>query len=84
MTARRKTNLRVIDRGTRYDVTGGLRGLVRQIESGEVKPRNVVVVTTQILKNNASPAVTVHHFGQGTTEDIHWMLLTAQNRLEPA
>jgi hypothetical protein len=79
-----KSKLRVIDRGTRYDVTGNIRRLVRQMESGEVKPRDVVILTTQTIRNNASATVTMHHFGKGSTEDVHWMLATAQNRVEPA
>ena len=78
------TNLRAINEGTRYDVTGSLRKLIRRIESGEVKPRDVVVVTRESVKSNASCQVILHHFGTGTTEDIHWMLATAQNRIEPA
>ena len=81
---KKRNNLRVIDRGTRYDVSGNLRRLVRQMESGEVKPRDVVILTTQTTRNNASPTVTLHHFGCGSTEDIHWMLATAKNRIEPA
>jgi hypothetical protein len=75
--------LRVIDRGTRYDVSGPLRRLVRQIERGEIKPRDVIVLTTQTVRINASPTVTMHHFGTGTESDMHWMLRTAQGRIEP-
>lgn len=76
--------LRVINRGTRYDVAGNLRRLLREIESGEIKPHDVVILTTQTVRNNASPTVTMHHYGTGTAENIHWMLATAQHRIEPA
>jgi hypothetical protein len=76
--------LRVIDKGTRYDVSTPLRRLVRQIESGEIKPRDVVIVTAQYTAKNASPAITLHHFGSGSVPDLHWMLATAQNRIQPA
>ena len=78
------SKLRVIDRGTRYDVSKPLRRLIREIERGEVHPRDVIVLTSQTLKNNASPTITMHHFGMGSTEEMHWMLATAQNRIQPA
>jgi len=76
--------LRAIDQGTIYDVAGKLRCLVRQIERGEIHPRDVVVVTREPYANNVSCSVGVHHFGSGSTEDVHWMLCTASNRIEPA
>ena len=76
--------LRAIDKGTRYDVSEPLRRLVRQIERGEVQPRDILVITSQTLQNNASPTITMHHFGMGSVPDMHWMLATAQNRIEPA
>ena len=36
--------LRAINKGTRYDITGNLRRLVRRIESGEIKDLNHVMV----------------------------------------
>jgi hypothetical protein len=78
------SKLRVIDRGTRYDVSGKLRRLVRQIESGEIKPRDVIVLTTETVRNNAGPRIIMHHYGTGTEADMHWILATAQNRIEPA
>ena len=35
--------LRAIDQGTRYDIAGNLRRLVRRIEAGEIKPGHVMV-----------------------------------------
>ena len=75
--------LRVIDQGTRYDITGKLRMLTRKIERGEIKPRDLLVITTETIRNNSSPMVMLHHYGQGSTENIHWMLSTAANRIEP-
>ena len=81
---KKRSNLRVIDRGTRYDVIGKLRTLVREIERGEVKPRDVIVLTTETYQNNTGPRVIMHHFGTGTEADMHWMLATAQTRIEPS
>lgn len=75
--------LRAIDRGTRYDIAGCLRGLVREIESGEIKPRDVVVITRESLANNKSCKVGLRLYGTGSTEDVHWMLSTAKARVEP-
>jgi hypothetical protein len=80
---KKRSNLRVIDRGTRYDMSGNLRALVRSIESGVIYPRDVIVLTSQIVRNNASKTVTMHHFGHVTVQDIHWMLATAAGRIEP-
>lgn len=76
--------LRVIDQGTRYDLTGCMRGLIRRIESGEIMARDIVVLTREPVSPNRSCTVTLHHYGTGSTEDIHWMLSTAKNRIEPA
>lgn len=78
------TKLRVINRGTRYDVVGNLRGLVREIEDGKIDPRDVVVITREFIAPNKSCRVGLRHYGTGSTEDIHWMLSTARNRVEPA
>lgn len=80
---RKHSKLRVIDRGTRYDVTGCLRGFLREIERGEINPRDVIVVATETLRNNAGPRVHMRHYGTGTEADMHWMLATAQGRIEP-
>lgn len=79
----RRAKLRAIDQGTRYDVAGKLRGIVRQIESGEMEARDVILLTRE-CENNRIPTVTMHHFGNGTIENIHWMLSTAQRRIEPS
>ena len=82
---KKKSNLRVINRGAvRYDISGNMRSMVRRIESGEIRPRDVVILTSETSKNNASPSIAMHHFGFGTVADIHWMLATAQTRIEPS
>lgn len=76
--------LRAINEGTNYDITGNMRKLIRRIENGEIAPRDVLVVTREIVSNNMSCKVVLHHYGPGSTEEIHWMLSTAKNRIEPA
>ncbi len=79
-----RPKLRAIDRGTRYDITGKMRSLIRRIESGEIQARDVVIITRETTEQrNCSPYIGMHHFGFGSVEDIHWMLATAQGRIEP-
>jgi hypothetical protein len=79
----RPSKLRAVNQGTRYDITGNMRALVREIERGEIQPRDVVILTRETARLNASPKVGMRHYGFGTVEDIHWMLATAQGRIEP-
>jgi hypothetical protein len=79
-----RSKLRVINRGTYYDVVGNLRKLVREIEAGKIKPRDVVVITRESVQLNKSCKVGLFHYGTGSTEEVHWMVSTAKNRVEPA
>lgn len=77
--------LRAIDKGTRYDVTGCLRKFIRRIENGELKNvTDVLVVARRIEGLNGRKEITFHHYGSASTEEIHWMVSTAKNRIEPA
>ena len=76
--------LRAIDRGTRYDITGRMRKIIRDIENGEIKPRNVLVITTESNGTNCMPKVVLYHLGPGLIEEAHWMLSTAKTRIEPS
>jgi hypothetical protein len=78
------SGIRAIDNGTRYDITGNLRRLTRDIENGEISPRDVVIVATETTEMNKSATIILRHYGNGTIEDIHWMLSTAKNRIEPS
>jgi hypothetical protein len=85
MTAvRKKTKLQAIDKGTRYDVTGMLTQLTREISRGEHGEIGDVVVLLLEKKNNCSPGIHMRHYGNGTMPDIHYMLSTAKNRVEPS
>jgi hypothetical protein len=44
---KKKAKLRAIDRGTRYDITGKMRNLIRTIERGEIKPRDIIILTRE-------------------------------------
>jgi hypothetical protein len=76
--------IQAINHNTRYDITAKLRRLVRRLESGEFAATDVVVVTREFTQPNASPRVELHHYGTASHEEIHWMLSTAKNRVEPA
>ena len=78
-----KSSLRAINKGTRYDITGKMRNLIRRIESGEIAPRDILVVTSEPTGPNRSNKIILHHMGFGSTEEIHWMLSTAKGRIEP-
>lgn len=77
-------NLRRIDQGTKYDISMGVRQLIRKIETGEIRPRDVVILTRESVALNKSCKVGMFHFGTGSNEDIHWMCATAKNRVEPS
>ena len=81
--AKRKSKLRAIDQGTYRDLTGSLRRLTRQIDRGEFgKVRDVSVILS--TENGGGVEVKGWHFGAGSRADVHWMIATAKNRLEPA
>jgi hypothetical protein len=45
--------------------------------------RDAVLIFTEQPSGNTSPKVRVFHFGAGSAADVHWMVSTAKNRLEP-
>lgn len=80
----KRAQLRVIDKGTRYDVIGNLKRLEREIERGEYgQVRDVIVLFTK-KENNRSHSVEMRHFGSGSTPEIHYMLTTGTNRIVPS
>jgi len=58
--------------------------LVRDMESGDIQPRDVIVLTRETVRPNVSAKVGMYHYGYGSVEELHWMLATAQNRIEPS
>lgn len=82
---KKKRSLRAIDQSTRYDITGKMRKLQREIERGEHgEVRNMVVAFSTKNDNNASASVKMFHWGKGDEKDVHWILSTVKNRIEPA
>ena len=75
----KRRNIRAIDEGTIYDVTGKMRAMVREMERGEEGTITDAVII--IRRNNGS--IGTRHFGPGGREIAHWMVSTAKGRLEP-
>lgn len=65
MTPPKKAKLRAIDRGTRYDVTGSLKRIARQIERGEHGDVRDVVVIYRSMLGHGAQRVNTYHFGTG-------------------
>ena len=81
----KRSGLRAIDKGMRYDISGNLRRMAREIERGERGDvRNAVLVLSVENGVNKSASVDAMHWGTGTVADAHWMMSTVKNRLEPA
>ena len=81
----KRSGLRVINNGMRYDISGNLRRMAREIERGERGDvRDTVVVLRVENQDPKSASIDVMHWGTGTVADAHWMVCTAKNRLEPA
>lgn len=75
-----KHGIRAIDQGTPYDLTGKLRWLARDIESGKQGDITDIVVITR--ERNGQ----IGSFGWGTgfRAQAHHMVSTVKNRLEPS
>ena len=80
----KKSGIRAVNQGTRYDFSGNLRRITRSIERGEEGDVRDVVVLISCKNNNGSDSVATYHWGNGSEEKAHWMLSTAKNRVEPA
>ena len=81
----RKSGIRAINQGKRYDCVGGLRRLEREIVRGDYGDvRDVVVAIAQQPDGDTSPKIHGFHFGVGSVAEAHWMISTMKNRLEPA
>jgi hypothetical protein len=82
--SKRKSKLRAIDAGTHRDITGGLRRLTREIERGEHGDVRDLSVILSRPRAHGDREILGFHWGAGTRADVHWMLTTAKNRVEPA
>lgn len=84
ITKARKAKRRAIDKGTRYDISGNLRRLVRRIENGDLQNVTDVVFVTRTMKSpDGVRRVDVYHCGSGSVEEAHWMMESASNRITP-
>lgn len=85
----KKTKIRAIDDGTRYDIVGNLRRLTREIERGEHGPVKDMVIgfTTPNASSGqivCSPSVIMRHWGNGGVQSAHWITATMKKRVEPS
>jgi hypothetical protein len=81
----KKSGIRAVNQGFRYDITGSLRSLTRQIERGAYgKIGNMAVVFDTHNGVNEYATVELKHYGPGSEAEVHWLLSTAKKRMEPA
>lgn len=76
----KKSGIRAIDRGTVYDLTGKLRWLTRDIESG----KHGHITDVVIISRAANGSIGSFYFGNEPRERAHYMVSTVKNRLEPS
>lgn len=81
----RKSRIRPINAGTRYDFVFGLKSLAREIERGEHPDmKSVMILTESRTKPNGYPFIGVRSYGSGTVDEQHYMLSTAAERIRQA
>jgi hypothetical protein len=80
-----KRSIRAIDQGTLYDIPGKLRHLARAIENGEVgSVRNGIVLLSTFEEGSFRKSIKMYAVGPDSLEEMHWMVATLKNRLEPS
>jgi hypothetical protein len=77
----RKSRLRVINNGTRYDVAGKLKWLARQIESGKLGDVRDVVVGVAHIGNGGGMTASAYHYGTGNIAAAHHLLKCVENEM---
>jgi hypothetical protein len=75
--ARKKSNIRAIDQGTPYDVTGRMRRLVRDVEAGHYGEVTDAIVILR-GKNGKSVNIQPFFYGKSETEVLYFMASRAQ------
>ena len=78
---RRPSKLRAIDHGTRYDITGNLRRLVRSIERGEHGAVTDVLVMVRGTDGDGDLSRDAFHYGKSPIEVVYMMAEWLANRL---
>jgi hypothetical protein len=76
----KRSGIRAVDQGTVYDVTGKMRWLTREIESGKQGHITDVLIVTRASNGQIGSFA----FGTSHRERAHHMITTVKNRLEPA
>lgn len=71
----RKSRLRAIDAGTRYDITGNLRRLARSIERGDLGAVHHIVIGVSSKLPDSARHLTAYAYG---TESVSEMFLTVE------
>jgi hypothetical protein len=80
---KKRGGLRAIDAGTRYDISGQLRKLAREIERGEIGAATDFVGAIRTSGEGLNGTkIRAFHWGTGTIETAHYMTLVIKNRLE--
>ena len=72
------SRLRVIDEGTTYDVSGRLRRLTREIESGELGEIRHCIVLLNCKRKDGSKYVKTQYYGRGEVEAFAYMIAVGQ------
>ena len=76
--------IRAIHQGTRYDLTGNLRRIAREIERGQYGDVRNIVCAFDTHSPGPNTGVKLFCWGNGGVADSHWILSTAKNRMEPS
>lgn len=78
-TAKKKTSMRAIDRGTVYDIAGKLKNLARSIESGEIVCATDAIVVIRCGRDGRD--YRTFGFGQGDPAEQHLMASVFASRM---
>ena len=73
--------LRAIDQGTRYDIAGNLRRLVRRIESGELTNLSHVMVGISRKEMDGSRSVETFGAGMASVPDMAFTIDQMKKRV---
>lgn len=75
----KSSRLRVIDKGTHYDVPGRMKRLARLIEAGEFGEATDVVCVVR-SKKDGDIQIRPYFYGKSGTGELHYMLSRAADR----
>ena len=72
--------VRPINKGTNYDVSGHLRKLARDLDSGKYG-RSVHMVCAVLVSDTDGPAVVTNVYGTGTIQDACYLIEKLRKRV---